>query len=368
MERALVAEGIRPTVVTTDDDGPGKHLSVPLGRPESSNGGTRFYFRKQTEFYKISYPLHLWLREHIQEYDLAHIHALFSFSSWSAARAAQRRRIPYIVRPLGVLNRWGMENRRPLLKRLSMRLVESPMLRRAAGMHYTSRQEQTEAAGAGATARPWIIPLGIDLVPFKPKADAGRFFERYPAACGRRLLLFLSRLDEKKGLDILMPAFAKVRRVHPDATLVIAGQGPDNFVKKCRDLARAAGVTDAVIWAGFLEGEDKLAAFAAASVFVLPSYSENFGLAVVEALAAGLPCVLCRGVAISEDVAAAGAGLLVPPEIEALAEGLIQLLSDEERRLRCTENARRLAENRFSLSAMGKSLASVYREVLHGFS
>jgi len=167
MERALAGSAVEMTVVSTDDDGPGRHLAVPLGQPVFSHSATRFYFRKQAEFYKVSLPLSHWLNKNVNQFDLVHIHALFSFSSTAAAWAARKQKIPYIIRPLGVLNRWGMENRRKFLKSLSFRFVEFPILQHAAALHYTSHAEQQEAEQTGAKVPSVIIPLGIDTAAFE---------------------------------------------------------------------------------------------------------------------------------------------------------------------------------------------------------
>jgi glycosyltransferase involved in cell wall biosynthesis len=364
MERALTQAGVEVTVATTDDNGPRTRLSVPLGQPQTTNGATRYYFRKQTEFYKCSVPLWRWLGRRVGEFDLVHVHALFSFTSLAAARCARRRRVPYVIRPLGVLNRWGMENRRALLKSLSFRLIETPMLRRAAAMHYTSEQERIEAEAAGATARPFVVPLGLDLRPLQTLPGPDRFFKRWPQAMDRAVVLFLSRIDPKKGLDLLIDAFAAVKKRHADAALVIAGNGEESFVRGLRERAERVGIAGDVVWAGFLDGADKLAALAAARVFVLPSHSENFGIALVEALAAGLPCITTEGVAVSADVRECNAGLVVPAESSALAVALDRLLSDGDLRARLGGNARRLAIERFSLEAMGAALKRLYENVL----
>ena len=364
--QSLARAEVQVDVATTDDDGPGGQLDVPLGERVTQDGYGVFYFQKQTDFYKVSWPFRRWIAERIRDYDLVHVHALFSFTSNCAARTAQRQRVPYLIRPLGVLNRWGMRHRRPWLKSLSLKLIERPILRQAAGMHYTSQHEQIHAEAAGATARPFLIPLGIDLSPYNRLPNPEVFFKRCPAARGRRVVLFLGRLDEIKGLEVLLPAFAGVRQSEAEACLIIAGAGQVDYVGKLRRMAGHLGVADAVIWPGFLEGDQKLAAFAAATVFVLPSYSENFGIAAVEALAAGLPCVLSTGVAISADVAAAGAGIVVPPEPMKLKEALVRLLSDDSLNRQCRRNAVRLAEERFSLQAMGQRLLAAYNEVLNG--
>jgi len=140
LTRELVKAGITVDVATTDDNGPTR-LDVVLEHPVIDEGVTYRYFRRQTRFYSFSWPLTRWLNEHVVDYDLVHIHALFSYPSISAAFWAQRYRIPYIVRPLGVLTRWGMRNRRPWLKRGSFKFIESRILSGAAAVHYTSEQE-----------------------------------------------------------------------------------------------------------------------------------------------------------------------------------------------------------------------------------
>jgi glycosyltransferase involved in cell wall biosynthesis len=368
MARSLVAQGVHVDVATTDDDGPGGRLAVPLSQRIEREGYGVFYFRKQTEFYKVSLPFCRWLAARVADYDLVHIHTVFSYTSTVAARWSRRQGVPYIVRPLGVLNRWGMVNRRRLIKSLSFRFVEQPLLRRAAAMHYTSRAEQREAEQTGATAPAAVIPLGLDLAAFERLPGAERFLNQFPQARGRVLVLFLSRLDPKKGLDLLLPAFAEARRHYPSAMLVVAGNGEQNFVAGLHDRASQLGLAQDLVWAGFLSGEDKLAAFAAASVFMLPSYSENFGIALIEAMAAGLPCLATPGVAVAEDLqtCAPDALLVAPAEVKPLAEALGRLLGDAAGRAQLGAKARQVASAHFSLSAMGTALRELYSKVQKG--
>lgn len=362
--RSLVQAGVDVDVATTDDDGPGGRLAVPLGEPVQRDGWRVFHFRKQTEFYKISLPFRSWVRAHAADYDLVHIHALFSHTSIAAARAARRAGVPYVIRPLGVLNRWGMENRRRVLKRLSFRWIEQPILRHAAAMHYTAEAERIEAEQSGAMARAAVVPLGIDVGQFAALPGPGNFLERFPRAQGRDVVLFLSRVDAKKGLDLLLPAFAMLRKAFPNALLVIAGGGEENYVNGLRQRAVELGIAGEVVWAGFLGGADKLSAFSAAKVFVLPSYSENFGIALVEALAAGLPCVTTDAVAVSDDILRHKAGCVVPCEVTPLADALEHLLGDATLRMSLGMNARRLATEHFSIEAMGAALKNLYQQLL----
>lgn len=364
MAKSLSALGVTVDIATTDDDGPGGRMRVPLVQPVLGVAGSTYYFRKQTEFYKVSLPLARWLYQRIPDYDLVHVHALFSHTSLAAARAARSRGVPYIIRPLGLLNQWGMEHRRPWLKRLSLRFLEGPVLRHASAMHYTSSEEQQQAEKTGATAAGFVVPLGIDLESSRVEPEVGELCRRFPVLVSRRLILFLSRIDPKKGLDLLIPAFASVRESHPDALLVIAGEGDRSYVTRLKELVNQLGIVEDVVWAGQLSGALKQAALASARIFVLPSYSENFGIALVEALAAGCPCVTTDGVAVASFVKGYDAGIVVPPEVDKLAWGIARMLSDTKYSDRCGVNARRLVMSKFSLEAMGQGLSAAYQKVL----
>ena len=356
--------GIKIDVATTAGDEEVALLNGDLTKPASRDGVNYFYFRRQTEFYKVSRPMTRWLARHIRDYDLVHIHALFSYAAYTASNLAIKNHVPYVIRPLGVLNRWGMENRRRLLKQLSFRLIERRILSNAAVIHYTSRQEKLEAQQAGVTTSPVVIPLGIDTSAFQTGTTPVRFYERFPIATGREMILFLSRLDPKKGLDILLRAFREVHEQRPASLLVVAGDGEIEFVASLKKLAAELGIDKQVLWTGFLSGEDKLSAFAAASVFALPSYSENFGLALVEAMASGVACVVSDQVGIAPEVQEFDAGSVVPCEAAPLASTLKLLLGNVELRERFGENAVRLANERFSLEAMTFALLKLYKRIV----
>jgi glycosyltransferase involved in cell wall biosynthesis len=360
--RSLAQRGLAVEVATTDDDGPGRHLPGLAGRCEEREWGKVRYFRKQVEPYKLSLPFARWLRGAVRNYDLLHIHALFSHTSITAARLAHSACVPYLVRPIGVLNRWGMQNRRRWIKALSFLFVEGPILERAAAIHYTSRQEQTEAEEVGVCGRAAIVPLGVET---PVGGETSRFLDRFPAARGRRVVLYLSRLDTKKGLDLLLPAFAAVRAAHPEALLVIAGSGEAGFVAALRERSAALGLGDDALWAGHLAGADKASAFAAATLFVLPSYSENFGIALAEAMAAGLPVITTPGVALATDIVEHDAGLVVELAVEPLRAGLCRLLGDSLLCDHLGKRALQLVEERFSLEAMGRALSALYDSIAH---
>ena len=226
--------------------------------------------------------------------------------------------------------------------------------------HFTSKAEWDEAAALGIPLRGVVIPLGVEE---SAPANRETLLRDFPALEGRQRLLFLSRLDPKKNLEGLLRAFAELQHWRAQASLLIAGDGPAAYVAMLKELARSLGIARHVVWLGHVEGPRKSAAFAAADVFVLPSFSENFGIAAVEALLAGLPCVLGEGIAIAKDVEEAGAGVVTAPEPKAIARALEQLLGDDTLRRDMGARGKAFAECHYSIRAMAEQLVTLYKDV-----
>jgi glycosyltransferase involved in cell wall biosynthesis len=362
MERALAQQGVSVEAAATDDAGAGKRNGKACGEPLPENGALHWYFAKRTDFYKVAPAFARWIAKDIRRYDLLHIHALFSFTTSVAARAALRAGVPYIVRPLGTLAGYGMAQRRPWLKALSMRYVEQPILRGAAAVHFTSEVEASEARALNISFKAAVIPLAVEKAACESAGRAA--ISAQPQ--GSRCVLFLSRLVPKKNLEGLLDALALVHREGPQLRLMVAGDGAAQYVSTLKARAHALGISQQVTWAGHLEGDAKAAAFAGADLFALPSYSENFGIAAAEALAAGLPCVLGRGVAIADDVVHADAGVAVGTDAQSIAQGLRLIIASQEGLMRMSANAARLAQERFSMQAMGARLMRLYTDILNG--
>lgn len=376
MARSLAMQGIAVDVATTMSEADARSRGIRFNNPVKHEGYTALYFRRQTGFYKISLPFLRWLEDHIHDYALLHTHALFSFAPLAGARLARRNGVPYIMRPLGLLNTWGMENRRRWAKALSFRLLEGPALNHASAIHYTSQAEEREAARLKLRSKPAVVPLGIDLEPFRALPDKEVFLTRFPAARDRRLVLFLSRLDPKKGIEVLLDAMSKLRTrsvsTNPadelaEPLLVLAGDGSATYKDALKARISDLKLEDQVLWTGFLEGAERLAAFSAAQLFVLPSYSENFGIALVEAMAAGLPCIATTGVAAAKEMHMRDAGLVVEPgDACTLSRALQQLLDDPELRSRLGKKGMRLVTDAYSLSEMGTALKELYEASIKG--
>ena len=359
--RSLVEQGIQVDVATTDDDDD-QRLPVPLHQPVQRAGATYRFFPRQLHAYTTSLPLRSWLHAHAHEYDLIHTHAVFSFAPTVAARAAQRAHVPYVVRPLGTLAPYGLRQH-GVLKRLSLRFVDRPILRHAAVIHCTSDAEAAEIAQLDPAWRTRVIPLGLELERISPARDKQWLHSHAPQLADRMVVLFLSRIDPKKGVELVLSAIARLRHDALPVGAIIAGAGAAEYVQQLKSQADRLGISNDIIWSGQVAGADKMAVLAAADAFVLPSRAENFGIAVAEALAAALPVIISSEVGIHPQIRASGAGLVVETN-EAAVAGAINKLMNEEQRRRMSGLARPLAEQHYSSKVMGSRLADLYREVV----
>jgi len=211
-----------------------------------------------------------------------------------------------------------------------------------------------------------IIPNGLDPKEFGQKSIEGNkinFREKFGIGADKKIVLSLGRINWKKGFDTLIPAFSEVMKEEPKAVLIIAGED-DGYKKQLELLISNRQLQQNVIFTGLLLDEERIAAYHEAQVFVLPSYSENFGMAVVEAMHFSLPVVITEGVGISKEVMNAKAGLVVQKNTKELSEGLIKILTDEKLRKELGENAKNFAKNRLSAEKIAEEFTKVYSEFI----
>lgn len=281
--------------------------------------------------------LKAFVTEMLSSCDVAHIHALFEEIQHQAARAAQRRQIPYVIRPCGMLDPWSLNQGR-LKKKIYMALRLRRNLNRAAAIHFTATLERDLTQPLRIKAPAIVEPNGVDLREFQTLPPPGSFRDKYPQLAGKRIILFLSRIHRKKGLDLLIPAFANANI--PNAMLVLAGPDAEGYGSTVQQMIQQHGLADRVLTTGPLYGADRVAALADADIFVLPSYSENFGIVVVEALAAGRPVIISDQINIHPEITRAGVGAVIPLNIDRLVEELRRWLSDESLRRQAASRAR----------------------------
>jgi glycosyltransferase involved in cell wall biosynthesis len=305
-----------------------------------------------------------WLRNSISRFDIVHIHGVYRFPMAYAARCAHMQTVPYIVRPHGSLDPYlfRQSSTSVVLKRLYERWFALPLLNAAGAIHYTSEDERERASFLRLRAPSFVVPNGIDWDRFEQLPRRGAFRVRLGIG-SVPLALFLGRINFKKGLDLLVPAFAQLRRLHPDAHLAIVGPDNEGYGAKVRQWVRDCGLEQWVHLVDRLDGPEVLQAYVDADVFVLSSYTENFGLTVVEAMACGVPVVISDQVNIHRAVQDAGAGVVTRCDIDEIAEAMAALLSDEARRQAMEAAGRCAARDQYSWPPIVRQLTLEY-EVL----
>lgn len=341
---------VRFTLATTDAGlRPGWRDQVEAELPPNTE--VRVFSAAGRNAFAISPGLLIWLCRRIRDHDLAILQALFNPVSSSAALIAGRQGVPYVVLPHGTLSRYTFTYRRTLLKRTYFRMVERRTLAGAAVVRFTNAVERDEAPAWGTPTPTAVIPH-----PYEPRFPVGAPREERP---GR--ILFLSRWHPVKGLPVLLDAFRLLVRQKPGARLILAGSGSPSYERRIRGTIARLGLDEAVSFPGFVEGEAKAELLQTSAVFVLPSLHENLGISAVEAMDAGLPVVLSRGVGIGPEVQAAGAGVVLAERTPlALAGALARLLGDSELRRDMGRRGQELARAAFDPERIGIQLLHLY--------
>jgi glycosyltransferase involved in cell wall biosynthesis len=278
-----------------------------------------------------------------------------------ACRVAQRLTKPYVFTPHGMLDPWNMKKSR-WAKRFFLWLRMRQNLERAALLHFTTAIERDWVAAMRLTAPSIVEPLGLEASQFAELPANGTFRAKYPQLGERPMILYLGRIHYGKGLELLVPALARMRR--KDAHLVIAGPDFAGYGRHVKALAEASRFAYRVIYTGMIEGVDKLAALRDADLLAAPSFHENFGLAVIEALACGTPVVVSDQVNLHPDIAAAGVGGVVPLDVERLARELDRWLDDEPMRRTAAERAPAFVRERYDWDAIARRWVGHYERLL----
>jgi glycosyltransferase involved in cell wall biosynthesis len=281
----------------------------------------------------------------------------------AAAAIARKQQLPYILRPLGTLDPADLRKKK-YLKQIYALLWEKPNLAGAAAIHFTSAEEAKVSSRFGINTKDLIIPLGVDLPENLPQRGITR--AKLGIDDNIPLILFMSRIDPKKGLDLLLPALENLQAENLDFHFVLAGGNPQDANYEAQIKAKIANsvLKERTTRTGFVQGNLKLGLLVDADLFVLPSYYENFGIAVAEAMAVGTPVVISNGVQIWQDIEAVSAGWVTPCEVEQLTASLRSaLLSAAERKQR-GENARLLAKQKYSWRAIALELIQIYQSLI----
>ncbi len=290
--------------------------------------------------------------------EVVHLHGLWQAQTRRGARAARSRRVPYLVAVHGMADPWAL-GQKGWKKRIYLSLVEGTNLRRASCLHALSRPEIGHLRALAPWAPIGFVPNGVDLAPFENLPPRSALEAEYPELRGKFVLLFFARLHAKKGLELLAEALRLVAPARPDLHLLVAGNDDGAwtpFLSRVED----CGLRERITYLGHVSGEDARRAWGASDAFVLPSHSEGFSMAILEALACRLPCLITTSCYFPEVVAAEGA-IVVEPTAEGVTRGLRELLErGPGERARLGRNGRSLVEREYSWDCQARRLASIY--------
>jgi glycosyltransferase involved in cell wall biosynthesis len=364
---ALARQQADVTVLTTDANGDIDQppLDVPLNQFVAEEGYRVRYFRcSPFRRYKFSGELLSWLWQNAPDYDIAHIHALFSPVSTAAATVARMRQLPYILRPLGTLDPADLQKKRRL-KQVYAALFERANLKAATAVHFTAPQEAQVSERFGLKTRDLILPLGVTPLPVEPEA-ATLIRQRFQIGAATPIVLFMSRLDPKKGLDLLLPALETLQGSGLDFHFILSGANPQDraYEQTIQKQFENSSLASCSTVTGFVSGRLKAELLQAADVFVLPSYYENFGIAVAEAMMAGKPVVISDQVYIWPDIQQSRSGWVTPCAVEPLAQALQAALSDPRERLRRGQQGQTYANAHYSWDEIATQTLTAYQALL----
>ena len=298
--------------------------------------------------------------------DVYHLHGAWMLPMVYAANEARRRRRPYVLELMGAYESYSLRTKW-LRKTIARICFQDRIIEGASALHVNSATEGEQLRRLGFKGPLAVLPVGVDMMQFVRSSPRISTAPPQGEACaGRRILLYVARVHEKKGIELLLPAWCIFSQQFKEWTLVVAGEGEPAYVERCKGLAARLGIDDSVRWLGHITSESKVALLHEADAYVLPSLSENFGNSIAEALAAGTMVITTKNTpwGLVED---AGCGLIASADIKSIAGALLEMGKRTRPQLKeMGALGRRLVEERFSLHATVNGLERLYHWVING--
>lgn len=367
LNKHLVREGAEVTVFTTAIDG-AENLQVPLGVPVDRDGvSVRYFPASFPRAWFNSRAMKKALEESVKKFDIVHITSVFLAASTLGARAAARAEKPYLISPRGSLMHAPLTQKSALKKRMYLAAIEKRNLRNASAIHFTTDLEREEYDALGLPRRgSFVIPNGLDTSSL-PEGNGEAFRKRFNIKPDEKIVLFLSRLSWKKGLDTLVDAFAGLVKEIPKAVLVVVGGDDEHYRSEVEAHVVGRGITDRTVFTGELRGADKSSAYEAADVLCLPSYAENFGGVVAEAMHFKVPVVITEEVGIAPWIKEHEAGFVVKKDELQVKFALYKILSNLALARKMGESGAKLVRDEFSYGAVAKQFLEAYSKMIRSY-
>jgi glycosyltransferase involved in cell wall biosynthesis len=359
--RAISNLSVEVDLIATDANGCDK-LDVPLETWVQENNYKVRYF-PCIHKYDLIFSLSLlnWLCQNINKYDLIHIHTVFSPLVLVVYWICQFYRVPYIVTPHGMLEPWALSHK-AWKKKIYFNFLEKPALQQASTVHFVASSEANSAKDFGLN-RVAVIPNGVNWEELERLPHPDIFYDRFPQTKNKTSILFLGRIDPKKGLDLLATAFAIAHRQFPETHLIVAGPDSIGFLPTAQRYFTESGCLNAVTFTGMLAGSCKLAALAATDIYVAPSYSEGFSISVLEGMGSGLPCVITTGCNFPE-AEIAQAAYVVRIDAKVIADALIKCLTNPQQAKAMGDRSREFISQNYTWQQSAVKLLEIYQKII----
>ncbi|MHB1657598.1 MAG: glycosyltransferase [Burkholderiales bacterium] len=349
LNKALVNKNVDVTVFTTD-------VGIKKGIENNSEiivDGVKVNYFRHKSFLKflsrsgwnLSFELIDSLRKRLAQFDIVHISEIWSYSAAFASYYSIKFKKPYIVSPRGSLYPYTFKKK--IWKKLPYYyLIAKRILENASLIQYVTEDEKDKSHNfLKLKSNSTVIPSGIDFLEFSILPDKGELKSKFPYLKDKKIILFLSRINWIKGLDILIESFKELTETRNDLHLIIAGEDlGDGYKEIVKGWIENYGLENMVTFTGLLKGKDKLMAYVGSDVFVLPSYSENFGMVIIEAMACGTPVIISDKVGLCKEVKKCEAGFVVNTTAESLTEALKTLIDNDELRKSFSDKGKKFVQ------------------------
>lgn len=322
----------------------------------------KYFYNERSCFSFTSKKL---IKSIIRKNDIVHINGIYTHPVTIGARCARQAKKPHIIATRNGLDPWMMRIKTFKKKLGFFSYVKNDLMGNNC-IHVTAAKEMEACLKMGIKGPFTIIPNGIDTSQFVHLPDSSQSEIFWPELKNRKVVLFMSRLSRQKGLDLLVPLWPDIIKKHPDALLVIAGPDYIGYEKIVRGMVEDSRCNDSILFTGNVEGEQKLSLFSRADLFILPSYSENFGNVIAEAMACGIPVITTHATPWKE-LDEVGCGSYVPVETIAIREALDDMLSLKDNvRKQMGERGKKIISEKYTWDIAARKMFTVYSAVLNG--
>lgn len=367
LNTALAKNKIDVTVYTTNKGLEGKVQD----NQEIDIAGCRVTYFKASSFSRIvgdtgwqfSIEMTKAIKRTIENFDLVHINGIWSYPAAVAAYFCRKYNKPYIISPHGMLFAYAL-SRKAWKKWPYYTALTKRDIRNASALHFLTDSEKNKVhPSISIGIRSFIVPVGVETSEFDQLSSENSLKERYPQLKDKKIILFFGRINWKKGLDILVTAFAKLKKNREDVHLLIAGPDEGGYSRKVKEWIEDNGISEFTTFTGTLIGKEKVEALRNSDIFVLPSYSEALSTSMLEAMYCGLP-VIVSDQSYFPEIMQYGAGKVVPCDSNLFTQSMEQLIDDEEQRIRMGKNGQRVVSEKFTWDNIAEEMIINYQRII----